>query len=134
MSAMPHRTSPCTECPWVMTTPPGQFSAERYAAIRHTTGTENDQAPLGAPLFACHKSAEGHHVPCAGWLAAVGLESISVRVLVSQGALPASVLRPGKGWPRLFTNYEEMARHQGGQTGCAASGAIIGLQEAYVFV
>ena len=112
LTPMAHRKAPCAECPWVTTTPPGQFSTERYESLRHTTGTGHDQAPLGAPLFACHKSTEGMDLPCAGWLAAVGLESITVRVLVAQGRLPASVLRPGECWPALFADYETMARAQ----------------------
>ena len=109
---MAYRPRPCKECPWVTTTSPGQFPAERYAALRHTTGTAHDQAPLGAPLFACHKSVEGHDVPCAGWLAAVGVESITVRVLVAQKHLPVRVLRASEGWPALFTGYEAMVRQQ----------------------
>ena len=112
MHRMAYRTKPCSECPWVTTTSPGQFPAERYEALRHTTGTAHDQAPLGAPLFACHTTPEGRDMPCAGWLATVGLESITVRVLVAQGRLPARVLRPGEGWPALFTDYEAMAQAQ----------------------
>ena len=109
---MAYRPRPCKECPWVTTTSPGQFPAERYAALRHTTGTAHNQAPLGAPLFACHATHEGHDMPCAGWLAAVGRESITVRVLVAHGRLPATTLQPGDDWPPLFTDYEAMAQAQ----------------------
>jgi hypothetical protein len=110
---MPHRKTLCTECPWATTTPPGQFPPARYAALQATTGRPGHEAPLGAPLFACHKSSEGKDVPCAGWLAAVGLESIQVRVLIAQGRLSRSVLVPGEDWPPLFASYAAMARRQG---------------------
>jgi hypothetical protein len=109
---MPHRDRPCQECPWRRDTPPGQFGAERYKALRCTTGSRGHEAHLGSPLFACHKSTEDASLPGAGWLAAVGIESIPVRLLVIHGRLPQSVLSPGADWPELFGSYEEMERHQ----------------------
>jgi hypothetical protein len=67
---------------------------------------------LFSPLFACHKSTEDASLPCAGWLAAVGVESIPVRLLVISGRLPSRVLSPGADWPELFGSYKEMERHQ----------------------
>lgn len=109
MTLMPHRKRPCPECPWTISTPPGQFPESRYDALACTTGAPGREARFGSPLFACHKSHEGKDVPCAGWLAAVGIESITVRLLVCQGRLPASVLKPGDDWPELFASYEEIA-------------------------
>lgn len=106
---MPYRKHPCSECPWVRDTPPGQFPESRYEALEHTTGLPGREAPMGSPMFACHKSHEGRDVPCAGWLASVGYESLTVRVLVIQGRLPSSVLNPGRDWPELFESYAEMA-------------------------
>jgi hypothetical protein len=103
------RPKPCPECPWVKATAAGQFSRERFEALRGTTGEPGNEAPLGAGLFACHKSAEGKEIPCAGWLAAVGIESLSVRLLISTGSLPAEVLHPGEDWPELHESYDEMA-------------------------
>ena len=102
------RPRPCAECPWVKATPPGQFSRERFEALRGTTGEPGNEAPLGAGLFACHKSAEGRELPCAGWLAAVGKESLSVRALIANGRIPAEALRLGDDWPDLHDTYEEM--------------------------
>jgi hypothetical protein len=114
MPHMPHRKRPCHECPFVRTTPPGQFTAARYEALRSTTeDAENVQAPLGTPLFACHLTHEGRDMPCAGWLAAVGYSSIPVRVLIARGRLPSSVLQPGDDWPPLFDSYDAMAKAQG---------------------
>ncbi len=108
MALMPYRTKPCQSCPWVQTTPPGEFPAARYAALRATTGYAGAEAPPGSPLFTCHISQEGNDVPCAGWAASVGISSITLRVLIAQGWFPASVLQPGRTWPPLFTSYDAM--------------------------
>lgn len=102
------RPRPCAECPWVKATPAGQFPVERYEALRGTTGEPGNEAPLGSGMFACHKSAEGKEMPCAGWLAAVGVDSISVRYNVAVGAIPAEALEPGEHWPELHGSYDEM--------------------------
>lgn len=109
------RSKPCRECPWLTTTEPGQFPAERYAAIRDTTvNADGGHAGLGDPIFACHKSTEDAPLPCAGWLAAVGRDSVTVRVLVATGEIPVSALDPGDDWPDLFPTYDAMQEAQGG--------------------
>lgn len=109
---MPRRSHPCNECPWRRDTPPGKFPAERYEALKATAGTAGHEAPLGAPMFACHKTAEGQEQACAGWLATVGIEHIGVRYAVVTGRIPGSALHPGDNWPELFDNYAEMAATQ----------------------
>lgn len=104
---------PCKECPWSKETPPGQFPLSRYEEIAHTTGAPGAEAPLGSPMFACHMTIEGREAPCAGWLAAVGYESLTVRVLLAKGELPPDVMEPGPDWPELFSSYTEMAEAQG---------------------
>lgn len=108
------RKRPCAECPWVKTTDPGQFPRERYDALAHTTGQRGREAPLFAPMFACHKSADGKEMPCAGWLAAVGYESLTVRYYLAQNEIPKSAMAPGDDWPELFSSYTEMADRQAG--------------------
>jgi hypothetical protein len=106
------RKRPCAECPWVRDTPSGQFPAERYVALRHTTGDPGREAYLGAPMFACHKSTEANTMPCAGWLASVGYESLTVRMLLISGEIPKDAMQPGDDWPELFESYPEMAEAQ----------------------
>jgi Family of unknown function (DUF6283) len=108
------RRFPCAECPFRRDTKPGQFPACRYEALTETTGRPGAEAPLGAPMFACHKSPEGREEACAGWLAVAGYEHIGVRLSVALGHLPAEALEPGDDWPDLFASYEEMAEAQGG--------------------
>lgn len=99
---------PCAECPWVAATPPGQFPPERYAALRATTGSPGREAWLDAPWFGCHKAREGEDFYCAGWLAAVGVEHLGVRVAVARGAVDVAALAPGPDWPPLHASYEEL--------------------------
>lgn len=107
------RTRPCVECPWRRDVPPGQFPASRYAELACTTGQPGAEAPLEAPMFACHMTAEGREKPCAGWLAVAGRQHLGVRLAVAVGAIPGRLLDPGDDWPALFGSYEEMATRQG---------------------
>lgn len=113
MSAIRYAAKPCTQCPFRVDTPPGQFEACRFEALRNTAGGSGREAPIGAPMFACHKTAEGKEIACAGWLAVCGYDHLGVRFAVATGALPAEMLRPGRDWPMLFGNYEQMAGRQG---------------------
>lgn len=108
------RKRPCDECPWRRDTKPGQFPAERYEALRRTSGTQGNEVGPTAPMFACHKSAEGGEIACAGWLAVCGYEHIGVRIALSQGRLPVEAVYPGEDWPELFDTYEQMADVMGG--------------------
>lgn len=105
------RRRPCAECPWRRDVKPGQFPAARFEALRVTTGRYGAEAPLGSPMFACHKSADGKEIACAGWLVAVGRDlSITARVNLSLG-MPMP--EPDESWPELFDTYDEMAATQG---------------------
>ena len=113
-SLLPYRRYPCAECPFRRDTKPGQFPACRYSALQDTAGRPGAEAPLGAPLFACHKSPEGREEACAGWLAVAGYDHLGVRLAVAMGRLPASALMPDDGWPKLFGSYAETAAAQSG--------------------
>jgi hypothetical protein len=104
---------PCAECPWRRDVTPGQFPAERYDALRNTHGYRGREAPLGAPMFACHKSRDGQEFACAGWLAVEGHDHLGVRVAVAKGVIPSEALEPRDDWPDLYASYDEMAKAQG---------------------
>lgn len=117
-----HAAKICAECPWKRSTPPGQFTAARFEALSNTSGSRNSSghdtrtAPevgLNAPMFACHKTAEGKEIACAGWLAVEGADHLGIRLAVITGHIPADALAPKPGWPELFNGYEEMAAAQG---------------------
>lgn len=120
------RKKPCEQCPWRKDTRRGQFPAERYDQLADTTGSPGAEAGIGAPIFGCHKSSEEEPMPCAGWLAAVGYESLTVRLALSNGSIRPEALEPGDDWPPLFESYEEMRAAQGGTGGtwsmCATKG------------
>lgn len=111
--AMPHMKKPCGECPWRVDVATGRFPPERYERLACTSGTAGNEAGLGAPMFACHKSVEGREAACAGWLAVAGGEHLGVRWAVSMQRLDASALAPGEGWPVLYASFEEMAAFNG---------------------
>lgn len=107
---------PCPNCPWVKSTPPGEFSKERYELLRSTSPDSSGEHPgFGSPMFACHKSPEGKDYVCAGWMASVGRDHVGVRVAVAFGKVDAAALEPQPGWPELFTDYETMKTTQQGE-------------------
>lgn len=112
MSNLPHCTRPCTECPWRADTDPGKFPLDRYEALAVTIGAAGHEAGVGAPMFACHMTAEGSEKACAGWLAVAGIEHLGVRLAVATGDLDADTLAPRAGWPPLFGSYAEMVDEQ----------------------
>lgn len=106
---------PCPNCPWVKTTPPGEFARERYEILRNTSpDSEGNHPGLGDPMFACHKSQEGKDYVCAGWLASVGHAHVGVRLNVAFGHIDVCALEPKLGWPELFEDYETMKETQQG--------------------
>lgn len=112
---LPRQKRPCVNCPFRTDVEPGEFPHERYAVLRESCRHEQTvQAPIGAPMFACHKSPEGGEFCCAGWLAVEGHNHIGVRLAVACGELPPEALSPRADWPELFDTYEAMAERQGG--------------------
>ncbi|MFI0406625.1 DUF6283 family protein [Actinomadura sp. 3N508] len=96
---------PCRTCPWRVDTAGRITYANLAEYAAGTIGGPGEEAPLGAPMFACH-AVEGRL--CAGWLAVAGHEHLTVRFAVAVGALPATALAPGAGWPELFPTYPAM--------------------------
>lgn len=103
---------PCARCPWARTTPPGEFSLERYEQLRATVGSPGHEIQPGEPLFACHKSPTTRERPCAGWVVAVGWHHLTIRLWIIQRLLSADVLEAKPGWPPLFSDYDELVQVQ----------------------
>jgi hypothetical protein len=112
---LPRVHRPCDECPWRLDAVPGRFPACRYDALTATAGAPGAEAGLDAPMFACHKSPEGGERACASWLAVVGAEHLGVRLAVALGRLDPDALRPGPGWPALYSSYAELHAANGGE-------------------
>ncbi|MCM6777896.1 DUF6283 family protein [Nocardia sp. CDC159] len=108
-----HQKRPCNECPWRVDAELSVFPPERYEALACTSGTPGAEAPVGAPMFACHKTAEGREVACAGWLAVAGAEHLGVRLAVASGRISPGALARGDDWPELYASFEEMAAFNG---------------------
>lgn len=108
-SILRHAAKPCAECPWRRDQPVGRFPASRYRALADTSAGPTGSAPPEAPMFACHKTAEGREIACAGWLAAEGHGHVGVRLAIAFGRLDASALQPAAGWPALFDSYADLA-------------------------
>lgn len=111
----PHRVFPCSECPWRVDTPPGQFTAARFRRLAVTAGSDDDPVMPGMPMFGCHKGEPGTDadLACAGWLAVCGEHHLMVRLAILEGLLPPGAVSPAPGWPALFPTYEAMAKTQG---------------------
>jgi hypothetical protein len=103
---------PCDECPWRTDAEQGRFTPERWAALAASSADERGMGPeFGAPLFACHKTAEGGERACAGWLAMEGANHPSARLAVAMGSLPECSLTPGEDWPTLHQDFHATMRH-----------------------
>lgn len=111
-------TSPCGKtqqhhgCPFRKDTAPGEFCQSKYDELRNTIGSDENMVAFGQPMFACHKSAEGREVACAGWLATHGQYHLTVRLALAMHHISPEDLRPKEGWPELYTDYDELVREQ----------------------
>jgi hypothetical protein len=113
-----HMPRPCDPsdrsgaCPFRRDADPGEFTAERFELLAATAGGPGREAPIGAPLFACHHTADGAEVVCAGWLAVCGHHHLGVRFAAVTGRLNPDGIGPLPGWPDLFDSYDQMAAAQ----------------------
>lgn len=113
MADLPRRRWPCSACPWKRETADRMTFSNLANYAAGTCGTPGNEAPIGAEMFACHRSATDPNELCAGWLAAVGYFHLSVRLAIAMGVLPADALTPGEGWPELYGSYDELAAANG---------------------
>lgn len=91
----------CAECPFRRDVAPGRFPPARFIALADTA------KPGGLPaVFACHKSAPGSEMACAGFLLTCGQDSNRVRLAQSFGALDMADIRSEA---PLYASYREMA-------------------------
>ena len=105
-SADAQRNEPCPKCPWRKDAPLGKFPPERYIVLAKTATQGLDG------LFACHMSAEGGEVACAGYLAVAGDVSLNARLLQAAGKIDmAAIVEATKqpDYPELVGSFAEMA-------------------------
>lgn len=119
-SPLRHMPRPCDEtdvsgrCPFRRDAEPGEFPAERFERLADTAGRPGREAPMNAPVFACHHTQDGAEVACAGWLAVCGHLHLGMRFAFATGRLNPAKVGPLPGWPELFGSYDEMAAAQSG--------------------
>lgn len=94
----------CSECPWLKSSPRGQFSPERYAALRNTCRSGGLW-----PFFACHKTPEGKERACAGFLLVQGADSNRVRLCMGPDWNLGMVTASGP----LYGSFRKMALANG---------------------
>ena len=94
------RTETCAECPWLKDAPSGRFPPERFERLHRTVQQGFN------PIFACHKTAEGHETACVGYLMVEGERNFAVRVALIQKAYDPRQL---KATGPLYESYREMA-------------------------
>lgn len=106
-----HRKRPCTKCPWLTSTDLTEFSDEDMDMLRQANGRPGAEAPVGAPIVACHRDQPGtaHAMRwCAGFLAVVGEQHLGVRLALAFGALPPQAVRPPARWPQLYRDLDAL--------------------------
>lgn len=95
----------CDACPWLKSSPAGQFTVERYISLAETS------LQGWGSIFACHKTPEGHDRPCAGWLKVDAEENLNVRLQRAMGTLPRAEEIEATG--PLYESYGAMAEANG---------------------
>lgn len=106
-----HRKLPCTKCPWLTSTDLTEFSDEDMDMLRRANGRPGAEAPLDAPIVACHRDQPGtaHAMRwCAGFLAVVGEQHLGVRLALAFEALPPQAVSPPASWPELYPDLDAL--------------------------
>ncbi|WP_222946756.1 DUF6283 family protein [Caballeronia sp. EK] len=100
---------PCESCPWRKDRDARDipdFSLELAEKLAASCPDERNMGPdFGASWFACHLSRANGEMPCAGWLAMVGLAHPSVRMALREKRLSPEAVHPPSDGPVLHERY-----------------------------
>jgi hypothetical protein len=96
----------CDECPWRKDVPVGRFPPARYRALEDTC----QSGGFGAPIFACHKTKDGHEKACAGYLLVEGMNNNVVRLAAISGRFDPNEITAAA---ELYSSFNAMARANG---------------------
>lgn len=103
---------PCASCPWRLDKDARDIPNFDLRLAEDLAATCPDARGMGpdytAKLFACHQSKVGREIPCAGWLAKVGMRHPRVRMRLMRGEISPEALTPGEDWPELHNSYSEV--------------------------
>lgn len=72
-------------------------------------GSPGKEISVDGNFMGCHTA--GYKKACAGWLAVHGKDHLGVRLAVSLGRISGDALSPREGWPKLFRDVWDLARH-----------------------
>ncbi|WP_369696685.1 DUF6283 family protein [Streptomyces sp. XD-27] len=112
------REFPCARCPWRTDADLTAFFEEDIAMLRRADGRPGAEAPLDAPVVACHldQPDTAHAFRwCGGWLAVVGAHHLAVRLAIVFDSLPGQALAPRPGWPRLYASLDALLEARAAQ-------------------
>ncbi|MFI8169919.1 DUF6283 family protein [Streptomyces sp. NPDC085931] len=106
-----YRDWPCTRCPWRTDADLTAFSEQDMDMLRRADGGPGAEAPVGAPVVACHLDQPGTahaYRWCAGWLATVGEYHLAIRLALAFDILPGHAVKPRSNWPRLYASLDAL--------------------------
>jgi hypothetical protein len=121
-----HRKRPCTKCPWLTSTDLTEFSDEDMDMLRRANGRPGAEAPVDAPIVACHRDQPGtaHAMRwCAGFLAVVGEQHLGIRLALAFEALPPQAVNPPASWPELYPDLDALVAARADQLGLPSPAA-----------
>lgn len=100
-------------CPWAHSTDLAAFGAEDMRMLARAHGAPGAEAPVNAPVIACHKDQDDTAHPlrlCAGWLAVIGPHHLGVRMQTLNGRLTGEGPAPDATWPQLYADTPAVIR------------------------
>lgn len=107
-----YRQRPCVAtratprgCPWARGTDLAAFDAGDMRMLARAHGAPGAEAPVNAPVIACHKDQDDTAHPlrlCAGWLTVIGPYHLGVRLQTLNGRLTGEGPVPDATWPQLY--------------------------------
>ncbi|MFF9076228.1 DUF6283 family protein [Streptomyces sp. NPDC014872] len=132
-----HRKLPCTRCPWLTSTDLTEFSDEDMDMLRRANGCPGAEAPVNAPIVACHRDQPSTAHPlrwCAGFLAVVGEQHLGIRLALAFEALPPQAVNPPASWPELYPDLDALIAARAEQLGLPAPSAAckVGADEPHI--
>ncbi len=111
MTPEPHRTRPCTQCPWRRDADLTAFSDADMTKLANANGSPGCEAPTDAPAMSCHLDQPDTAHPmrlCAGWLAVVGRHHLGIRMALMIDKLPPAAVDANDDWPPLHASLDDL--------------------------
>ncbi|WP_328617267.1 DUF6283 family protein [Amycolatopsis sp. NBC_00355] len=111
MTPEPHRTHPCSQCPWRQDADLTTFSDADMTKLANANGSAGREAPTDAPAMSCHLDQPDTAHPmrlCAGWLAVIGRHHLGIRMALMIDKLPPAAVDTNDDWPPLYSSLDDL--------------------------